>query len=350
MKVAVGVLGGACSTVDEAQNGTLAATFRPDPNDASNTICVPASESVPLDCGQEMPNDETVRICYCGSGVDEMYKLASKGSNICPDDYRAVESKEDCQTAAEGELPGIPSPSVWDPQDPNNQGSPSSCFKDLETGKVRFNSIAMKGYESLDKWQTADHRKICRKAFNGPEEEPMCKFTATEDRTFLGGVSYDRATGPSSSAITFMPPGVFQAETQMPFGISQIKLISDKNATCRIKGKKYKLFGRLGVFSLRLSSKNLSPLDVILCNQNVMAVGFKNMSSSAAPSTALPPCLLVQKGSVPQHLPCCRFDAQNMRSQQVCFHLPGSCTSAESTVRYSMPSCRHARCWRLEGS
>ncbi|CAE7244822.1 unnamed protein product [Symbiodinium pilosum] len=291
MKVAVGVLGGACSTVDEAQNGTLAATFRPDPNDASNTICVPASESVPLDCGQEMPNDETVRICYCGSGVDEMYKLASKGSNICPDDYRAVESKEDCQTAAEGELPGIPSPSVWDPQDPNNQGSPSSCFKDLETGKVRFNSIAMKGYESLDKWQTADHRKICRKAFNGPEEEPMCKFTATEDRTFLGGVSYDRATGPSSSAITFMPPGVFQAETQMPFGISQIKLISDKNATCRIKGKKYKLFGRLGVFSLRLSSKNLSPLDVILCNQNVMAVGFKNMSSSAAPSTVPAPRL-----------------------------------------------------------
>lgn len=282
MKVAVGAVGGACSSVEDAQNGTLAATFRPDPNDAGTTLCTPASESVPLDCGQEMPNDETVRICYCGSGVDELYKMASKGSNVCPDNYRAVESKEDCQAAAEGDLAGIPPPSAWDSQDPNNQGSPSSCFKDLETGKVRFNSIAMKGYEELDAWQTADHRKICRKAFGGPQEEPMCKFTATEDQTFLGGVSYDRATASTASAISFMPPGVFQGETQMPFGISQIKLISDKNATCKIKGKKYKLHGRSGVFSLRLKDKNLSPFDVITCNQNIMAVGFKNMSGAVA--------------------------------------------------------------------
>ena len=290
MKIAVGVVGAACSTVEEAQNGTLAATFRPDSNDAASTICVPASESVPLDCGQEMPNDETVKMCYCGGG-DELYKLATKGSNVCPDNYRAVESKEDCQTAAEGDMPGIPPPSAWDEQDPNNQGSPSSCFKDLETGKVRFNSIAMKGYEELDSWQTADHRKICKKAFDGPQEEPMCKFTAMEEQTFLGGVSYDSAIASTSSAITFMPPGVFQGETQMPFGISQIKLISDKNATCKIKGKKYKLYGQLGVFSLRLKDKNLSPLDVIMCNQNVMAVGFKNMSSSAAASSARPPCV-----------------------------------------------------------
>ena len=45
-------------------------------------------------------------------------------------------------------------------------GSPSSCFKDLETGKVRFNSISMRGFEELDSWQTADHRKICKKAFS----------------------------------------------------------------------------------------------------------------------------------------------------------------------------------------
>ncbi|CAE7232846.1 unnamed protein product [Symbiodinium sp. CCMP2592] len=282
MKIAVGAVGGACSSVEDAQNGTLAATFRPDPNDAGTTICTPASESVPLDCGQEMPNDETVRICYCGSGVDELYKMASKGSNVCPDNYRAVESKEDCQAAAESDLAGIPPPIAWDAQDPNNQGSPSSCFKDLETGKVRFNSISMKGYEELDAWQTADHRKICKKAFEGPQEEPMCKFTATEDQTFLGGISYDRVTGSTASAITFMPPGVFQGETQMPFGISQIKLISDKNATCKIKGKKYKLHGQSGVFSLRLKDKNLSPLDVITCNQNIMAVGFKNMSGAVA--------------------------------------------------------------------
>ena len=290
MKIAVGAVGGACSSVEDAQNGTLAATFRPDPNDAGTTICTPASESVPWDCGQEMPNDETVRICYCGSGVDELYKMASKGSNVCPDNYRAVESKEDCQAAAEGDLAGIPPPIAWDAQDANNQGSPSSCFKDLETGKVRFNSISMKGYEELDAWQTADHRKICKKAFEGPQEEPMCKFTATEDQTFLGGISYDRVTGSTASAITFMPPGVFQGETQMPFGISQIKLVSDKNATCKIKGKKYKLHGQSGVFSLRLKDKNLSPLDVITCNQNIMAVGFKNMSGAAACSVWVTAC------------------------------------------------------------
>ena len=303
MKVAVGALGAACSTVEEAQNGTLAATFRPDPNDASNTICVPASESAPLDCGQEMPNDETVRVCYCGSGVDDLYKLAGKGSNVCPDNYRAVESKEDCQIAAEGDLPGVPPPIAWDAQDPNNQGSPSSCFKDLETGKVRFNSIAMQGYEQLDAWQTADHRKICKKTFDGPQEEPMCKFTAMEEQTFLGGVSYDRATSSVSSAITFMPPGVFQGETQMPFSISQIKLLSDKNATCKIKGKKYKLHGQLGVFSLRLQSDKLSSADLIVCNQNVMAVGFKNMSSSAAPL----PCVAPHASAV--HKALRRFEA-----------------------------------------
>jgi hypothetical protein len=58
-------------------------------------------------------------------------------------------------------------------------------------------------------------------------------------QVFLGGVSYDKDGG--SSAITFMPPGVFQMETKMPFGITEIKLISDKNATCKIKGKNYKL-------------------------------------------------------------------------------------------------------------
>ena len=63
---------------------------------------------------------------------------------------------------------------------------------------------------------------------------------SVESQVFLGGVSYDKADG-GSSAITFMPPGVFQMETKMPFGISEIKLISDKNATCKIKGKNYKL-------------------------------------------------------------------------------------------------------------
>ena len=57
----------------------------------------------------------------------------------------------------------------------------------------------------------------------------------------MGGVSYDKVEDGGTSAVTFMPPGVFQMETKMPFGITQIKLISDKNATCKIKGKNYKL-------------------------------------------------------------------------------------------------------------
>ena len=171
------------------------------------------------------------------------------GSNVCPDQYRAIESVEDCQEAAGAGMQGLPPPSSWEKNDPNNQGhcwvngvfenggagwdfffvlgisfvkkhetgslfemdldslvyvvissatsiiscekwvltwfqpliffqptrgifgfqtpgSPSSCFKDLETGKVRFNSISMRGFEKLDEWQKLDHRKICKKAFS----------------------------------------------------------------------------------------------------------------------------------------------------------------------------------------
>ena len=33
-----------------------------------------------------------------------------------------------------------------------------------ETGQVRFNSISLRGFDHLDGWQSADHRKICKKA------------------------------------------------------------------------------------------------------------------------------------------------------------------------------------------
>lgn len=278
MKVAMTALEETCSTVEDPQNGTKAGTFR---MGDEGIICSPANAKTPLNCHLEAPADAT-RICFC-KGEDDVYKLAPKGSNVCPDQYRAIESAKDCEDAAKAGMQGLPPPSKWEKNDPNNQGSPSSCFKDLETGKVRFNSISMRGFEELDSWQTADHRKICKKAFSGPEAEPSCKFTALEDQVFLGGVSYDKDGG--SSAITFMPPGVFQMETKMPFGITEIKLISDKNTTCKIKGKNYKLYGNLGVFSLRLKDRNLQAMDLIACNQNVMAVGFKNISTEPDVST-----------------------------------------------------------------
>eukprot|EP00438_Fugacium_kawagutii_P032180 Skav234188 [mRNA] locus=scaffold1413:64199:84537:+ [translate_table: standard] len=161
--------------LEEPQNGTKAGSFR---KDDKGTICSPANEKTPLNCMAESPEGVT-RICFC-KGTEDVYKLAPRGSNVCPDQYRAIESSKDCEEAAKAGMQG------------------------------------------------------------GPEAEPSCKFTALEDEVFLGGVSYDKAKD-GSSAITFMPPGVFQMETKMPFGITQIKLISDKNTTCKIKGKNYKL-------------------------------------------------------------------------------------------------------------
>eukprot|EP00913_Durusdinium_trenchii_P030035 g28146.t1 len=225
------------------------------------------------------------KICYCSSGEQELFQLAKRGSNMCPERYLAVESREDCESlAATNEMPGVVVPIAWSGEDPNNQGSPSGCFKDLETGKVRFNSISLRGFDHLDGWQSADHRKICKKAFHGPDEEPMCKFTAQNDQVFLGGVSYDRAAGGGSSVVSFLPPGVFQADTQMPFGISEIQLISNKNASCHIKGKNYRLYGHFDVFSLRLKDRDLEAMEQISCTQNVMAIGIKNMSNEIADS------------------------------------------------------------------
>lgn len=275
IKVAMSQLGETCVTVEDPQNGTRAGSFR---TGEKGTICTPSGE-MSLNCSAQAT--DATRICFC-KGTEELYKLAPRGSNVCPDQYRAIESVEDCQEAAGAGMQGLPPPSSWEKNDPNNQGSPSSCFKDLETGKVRFNSISMRGFEKLDEWQKLDHRKICKKAFSGPEKEPMCKFTALEDQVFLGGVSYDKMEDGGTSVVTFMPPGVFQMETKMPFGITQIKLISDKNATCKIKGKNYKLYGSQGVFSLRLKDRNLQALDLISCNQNVMVIGFKNMSTADA--------------------------------------------------------------------
>lgn len=44
------------------------------------------------------------------------------GSNVCPDQYRAIESVEDCQEAAGAGMQGLPPPSTWEKNDPNNQG------------------------------------------------------------------------------------------------------------------------------------------------------------------------------------------------------------------------------------
>ena len=44
------------------------------------------------------------------------------GSNVCPDQYRAIESVEDCQEAAGAGMQGLPPPSSWEKNDPNNQG------------------------------------------------------------------------------------------------------------------------------------------------------------------------------------------------------------------------------------
>lgn len=275
------------------------------------TICTPSGE-MSLNCSAQAT--DATRICFC-KGTEELYKLAPRGgvwwvdgkvngwkfvlahgffswcffpmsscfspcffpfrgaifhspclkvpklkknphvpgSNVCPDQYRAIESVEDCQEAAGAGMQGLPPPSSWEKNDPNNQGhrwmnggsgwkclgrkgevsfffctediwckekwnrvtvwnglgfprlrrrssatsiiscekwvltwfqplivfqptrgifgfqtpgSPSSCFKDLETGKVRFNSISMRGFEKLDEWQKLDHRKICKKAFS----------------------------------------------------------------------------------------------------------------------------------------------------------------------------------------
>ena len=41
---------------------------------------------------------------------------------MCPDQYRAIESVEDCQEAAGAGMQGLPPPSSWEKNDPNNQG------------------------------------------------------------------------------------------------------------------------------------------------------------------------------------------------------------------------------------
>lgn len=280
MKVAMESVGRNCSTVEDPVNGSMAGSYR---LMNEQTICTPADERAPLNCNTS--SEAVSKICYCSSGEQELFQLAKRGSNMCPERYLAVESREDCESlAATNEMPGVVVPIAWSGEDPNNQGSPSGCFKDLETGKVRFNSISLRGFDHLDGWQSADHRKICKKAFHGPDEEPMCKFTAQNDQVFLGGVSYDRAAGGGSSVVSFLPPGVFQADTQMPFGISEIQLISNKNASCHIKGKNYRLYGHFDVFSLRLKDRDLEAMEQISCTQNVMAIGIKNMSNEIADS------------------------------------------------------------------
>ena len=41
---------------------------------------------------------------------------------MCPDQYRAIESAKDCEDAAKAGMQGLPPPSKWEKNDPNNQG------------------------------------------------------------------------------------------------------------------------------------------------------------------------------------------------------------------------------------
>eukprot|EP00931_Biecheleriopsis_adriatica_P036495 TRINITY_DN21019_c2_g1_i1.p1 TRINITY_DN21019_c2_g1~~TRINITY_DN21019_c2_g1_i1.p1 ORF type:complete len:2152 (+),score=426.31 TRINITY_DN21019_c2_g1_i1:129-6584(+) len=261
---------------------------------ADNLTCNYPDLKAVLNCTAEQPDSATSFVCLCDGGEEEpMFKFAAMDSNVCPHEYRAIESKADCKSYTNGEMQGLPAPSVWTENDPNSAGSPSGCFKDLDTGEVGYNSIAHAGYKKLDAWQKADHRKICRKAVGIPDDEPLCKFTATEDETFLGGVSYEQET---KSAVSFLEPGVFQMETMMPFDVSSIKLVSNKNATCKVHGKNYKLYGVMtgddgsGVHSIKLD-KRLKAHSTISCNNNVMAIGRKNLSPDASPSTVPEPRL-----------------------------------------------------------
>lgn len=70
----------------------------------------------------------------------------------CPERYLAVESREDCESlAATNEMPGVVVPIAWSGEDPNNQGSPSGCFKDLETGKAGMCETSPSLREILDR-------------------------------------------------------------------------------------------------------------------------------------------------------------------------------------------------------
>ena len=143
------------------------------------TICTPSGE-MSLNCSAQAT--DATRICFC-KGTEELYKLAPRGgglmgrwqggwleicvgpcffflmffpmslcfsrcfshleelfffpmlkspeagkiatvpgSNVCPDQYRAIESVEDCQEAAGAGMQGLPPPSSWEKNDPNNQG------------------------------------------------------------------------------------------------------------------------------------------------------------------------------------------------------------------------------------
>lgn len=154
-------------------NVTLLPFFR---TGEKGTICTPSGE-MSLNCSAQAT--DATRICFC-KGTEELYKLAPRGgvswvdgkvngwiffvgpwffspcfphvfphvfshleelfffpmlkspeavfcstvpgSNVCPDQYRAIESVEDCQEAAGAGMQGLPPPSSWEKNDPNNQG------------------------------------------------------------------------------------------------------------------------------------------------------------------------------------------------------------------------------------
>eukprot|EP00930_Biecheleria_cincta_P018462 TRINITY_DN1437_c0_g1_i1.p1 TRINITY_DN1437_c0_g1~~TRINITY_DN1437_c0_g1_i1.p1 ORF type:complete len:2162 (-),score=335.88 TRINITY_DN1437_c0_g1_i1:98-6583(-) len=263
-------LGFQCSSIQGPYKDTEAPTVA-----GVNGTCKFADESSPLSCDAQAP-DAGSRICYCSNPTanDDYYTLAAKDSNACPTGYMPISTAAACRTAATlGTMPGVPGPIAWSSVDPNNKGSPSGCFKNLDTGDVHFNSISFTDYASMDSWQTADHRKICKNIKLLKTAEPICKFTAVDDQVFLGGVSYD-FTG--SSAVTFLPPGVFQSETKLPMDTEQVKLVSAQENTCKVKGRKYQLYGKDSVFQGHIPRK-LKAEDVISCKQPVMAVGYRDM-------------------------------------------------------------------------
>jgi len=265
-------LGMQCSSIEGPFRGKESPTIG-----GVNGTCKFADESSPLQCETETEGAAS-RICYCENptGGEDFYSLANRSSNVCPDGYMAITTEAACQTAAKlGTMPGVPAPITWSFVDPNNQGSPSGCFKNLETGAIQFNSISFTGYSSLASFQTDDHRKVCKSIRLLQTAEPICKFTATEDQVFLGGVSYDFA---GSSAVSFLPPGVFQSETKLPMDVEKVKLVSAKENTCKVKGKKYQFYGKEkeAIFQ-GLIDKKLKAHDIISCQQPAMVVGYKDM-------------------------------------------------------------------------
>mmetsp|Transcript_93396 Transcript_93396/g.166129 ORF Transcript_93396/g.166129 Transcript_93396/m.166129 type:complete len:2142 (+) Transcript_93396:117-6542(+) len=228
-------------------------------------------------CNTEVSSGAS-KLCFCESieGVKPIV-LADQGSNICPQSYLAVENKDDCESIASDDK--LIPPSIWDADDPNDQGSPAGCFKNLDKGTVSFNSIHFVGYQKLDKWQKQDRRKICRHETIATPSEKVCKFTALEAKAYLGGVSYDRD---GDTAVTFLGEHVFQSETILPMDLEAVKLVAQKEGvTCKHKGRVYRLYGQSPYYTK--IEKRLRAADTIVCSHDVMVIGYKN---SGTPSNA----------------------------------------------------------------